>query len=145
MPISFIPDVGDVLMCDFSGFVPPEMTKVRKVIILSARPRRSFPGTLLVVPVSKTIPSPTEPHHHEFKPRSYEFFDPIESVWAKGDMVTCVAIHRLDRIMLNGRYSRARIRKEDLRLVRQAVLHALGMETWKQTEVFVKTALISTA
>ena len=56
-------------------------------------------------------------------------------------MVTCVGSHRLDRVMVNGRYTRCQIRKRDLHLVRIAVLHALGMESWKQVEVEVKRAL----
>jgi uncharacterized protein YifN (PemK superfamily) len=142
MAITFVPDAGDVLMCDFAGFQAPEMTKVRRVIVLSPRSRVTFPGTYLVVPVSKTPPSPPELHHCEFQPRSYQFFDQVESVWAKADMVTCVASHRLDRVRINGRYSRAQIRKEDLFLIRKAVLHALGMETWQQAEVIVRTKLI---
>lgn len=110
--------------------------------MLSPRSRVTFPGTYLVVPISKTPPSVREPHHCEFKPHSYHFFDQAESVWAKADMVTCVAAHRLDRVRINGRYSRAQIRKDDLLLVRKAVLHALGMETWQQAEVIVRTELI---
>jgi mRNA interferase MazF len=68
MAITFVPDAGDVLMCDFIGFIAPEMTKVRRVIVLSPRSRDVFPGTYLVVPVSKTPPSRPEPHHHEFRP-----------------------------------------------------------------------------
>ena len=59
-------------------------------------------------------------------------------------MVTCVASRRLDRVMVNGRYSRAQIRKEDLQRLRKAVLHALGMEAWKQDEGIVKAALMNT-
>jgi mRNA interferase MazF len=141
MAIPFVPDAGDVLMCNFTGFVAPEMTKIRRVVVLSPRARRSFPGTYLVVPISRTPPAPPEPYHCEFKPRSYHFFDQVESVWAKADMVTCVGAHRLDRVKINGRYSRAQIRKEDLLLIRKAVLHALGMETWQQVEVIVKARL----
>ncbi len=140
MAITFVPDAGDVLMCDFGGFIAPEMTKVRRVVILSPRSRVSFSGTLLVVPPSKTSPLPPQSHHCEFKPGSYHFFDRVESVWAKGDMITCVAARRLDRIRINGRYSRVQIRKVDLNLIRRAVLHALGMETWRQAE----TALLET-
>ncbi len=50
--------------------------------------------------------------------------------------------NRLDRVMVNGRYTRCQIRKGDLHLVRVAVLHALGMESWKQVEVEVKRNLI---
>jgi uncharacterized protein YifN (PemK superfamily) len=40
MPIKFIPAQGMVLMCDFdSGFVPPEITKVRHVVVVSPRQR----------------------------------------------------------------------------------------------------------
>jgi mRNA interferase MazF len=61
MPITFIPDAGDVLMCDFStGFVPPEMVKTRRVIVLSPRNRARIPGTYIVVPISKTAPAPAE-------------------------------------------------------------------------------------
>jgi mRNA-degrading endonuclease toxin of MazEF toxin-antitoxin module len=83
MAITFVPDAGDVLMCDFIGFIAPEMTKVRRVIVLSPRSRDVIPGTYLVVPVSKTPPSRPEPHHHEFPPRGYDFFDHGQSVWAK--------------------------------------------------------------
>ncbi|MGA3027516.1 MAG: type II toxin-antitoxin system PemK/MazF family toxin [Bryobacteraceae bacterium] len=135
MAITFIPDAGDVLMCDFTGFVAPEITKVRRVIILSPRSRRRFPGTYLVIPMSKTPPAPPEPHHCEFKPNSYFFLDPVEPVWAKADMLTCVASYRLDRLKVNGRYCRVQIRKDDLHAVRRAVLHALGMDTWARADI----------
>jgi uncharacterized protein YifN (PemK superfamily) len=144
MAITFVPDAGDVLMCDFKGFKAPEMTKVRLVVILSPRSRVSFPGTYIVVPISKTAPCPAEAHHCEFKPRSYHFFDPIESVWAKCDMVTSVASHRLDRVKVAGRYCRVQIRKEDLGRIRTAVLHTLGMEKRQEMEVLVKTRVIAT-
>jgi mRNA interferase MazF len=143
MPITFVPDAGDVLMCDFTGFIAPEMTKVRRVVVLSPRSRTNFPGTYIVVPVSKTPPVPPRAHHCEFKPRAYYFFDDVEPVWAKADMITCVAASRLDRLKINGRYTGCRIRKEDLDAIRKAVLHALGMETWKQVEVTVTTKLTS--
>ena len=137
MPITFIPDPGDVLMCDFgTGFRPPEMVKVRRVVVLSPRNRVRFPGTYIVVPISKTAPEPPEGCHCEFKPRSYDFFDPTESVWAKADMVAAVAANRLDRVRVSGRYRRTQIRKPDLLRVRPAVLHALGMENRRDVEAF---------
>src|SRR5580658_2693110 len=98
MAINFVPKAGHVLMCDFRDFKPPEMTKVRHVIVISPRERRFFPGTYIVVPVSMTPPAPAAPHHVEFKCGSYGFFDPRQSVWALGDMVTSVAYHRLERL-----------------------------------------------
>lgn len=130
MSITFVPEPGTVLMCDFSGFQPPEMTKTRQVVVLSSRSRVCFPSTYIVVPVSKTPPSLVDGCHCEFKPRSYDFFDPVEKVWAKADMTTCVAKHRLDRVKVAGRYAHARLRAEDLLRVRQSVLYAIGMAGW---------------
>jgi mRNA interferase MazF len=142
MAIIFVPDPGDVLMCDFStGFKPPEMVKVRRVVVLSPRNRARIPGTYIVVPISKTTPAPPEGCHCEFKPRSYDFFDPVESVWAKADMVVSVAAHRLDRVRLNGRYMRVQIRKADLQRVKTSILHALGMEAWREVEDSAKTVM----
>jgi mRNA interferase MazF len=141
MPLTIVPDAGDVLICDFNtGFKPPEMVKVRRVVVLSPRSRTKFPETFIVVPISKTPPMTAMGCHCRFAPRSYEFFDPIEAVWAKADLVTCVAHHRLDRLKINGRYSRAVIRRDDLQRVRKAVLHALGMETWREVEAQVVAA-----
>jgi uncharacterized protein YifN (PemK superfamily) len=134
MPITFVPSPGDVLMCNFEGFKPPEMTKNRKVVILSPRCRIGFPSTYIVVPISKTTPNQLEGCHCEFAPGKYGFFHATESVWAKADMVSCVAASRLDRVEHNGRFSRVQIRAVDLLAVRSAVLHALGMEKWRELE-----------
>jgi uncharacterized protein YifN (PemK superfamily) len=139
MALSFIPDAGDVLMCDFTtGFIPPEMTKLRKVIVLSPRARDHFPDTYIVAPVSKTPPASTRETHCEFKARSYDFFDSIEPVWAKADMLACVSKHRLDRVRFNGQYQRCRIRPTDLHRVRNATIHALGLGDWHEYEVLVR-------
>ncbi len=90
-----------------------------------------FPDTFLVVPISKTPPSPPENHHCEFKARAYPFFDPVESVWALANKLSCVKLQRLDRMWIGGRYTAAKIRPSDLQAVRRAVLHAMGMENWK--------------
>src|SRR5215813_7953311 len=132
MPITFVPHPGEVLMCDFStGFKPPEMVKVRRVVVLSPRNRARFPSTYIVVPVSKSPPCPPEGCHCEFKPRSYHFFDPVESVWAKADMVVTVAAHRLERMRINGRFMSVRVKEADVLRLRKAVLYALGMEKWR--------------
>jgi uncharacterized protein YifN (PemK superfamily) len=42
MPIQFYPRAGQILMCEFTGFVVPEMVKPRPVIVVSPRlPQRS--------------------------------------------------------------------------------------------------------
>ncbi|MGJ5816141.1 type II toxin-antitoxin system PemK/MazF family toxin [Paludibaculum fermentans] len=139
MPISFVPEPGTVLICDFSGFQPPEMTKKRPVIVLSNRSRVCFPDTYIVVPVSKTAPAPPEGCHCGFSPRSYDFFDQAETVWAKANMVTCVGRHRLDRVRMGGRYMSPRLRAADLQRVRQSVLYAIGMSDWRGPEAAPET------
>lgn len=124
MAITFVPDPGDVLMCNFEGFMPPEMTKVRPVIVLSPRSRRIVPDTYIVVPTSTTMPASVAGWHCELKRGSYACFNAAVPIWAKCDMLTCVAAHRLDRVKVAGRYNRVQIRKGDLLRVRQAVLHA---------------------
>jgi mRNA interferase MazF len=141
MAITFVPSVGDVLMCDFNGFKPPEMIKVRPVLILSPRSRRAVPDTYVVVPTSTTPPAPVEGWHCQLKRGSYACSDQSVPIWAKCNMVTCVAAHRLDRMKVAGRYNRVQIRRDDLARVRQAVLHALGMETWKEAEIVVEVSV----
>lgn len=143
MGITFVPDAGDVLMCDFTGFQPPEMTKIRRIVILSPRSRTRWPDTYLVVPISKTPPSPPENCHFEFKARAYSFFDSTESVWALGNMVTCVKAQRLDRMKINGRHSKAQIRSGDLAAVRKIVLCALGMDSVLNAEEIAMVAVSS--
>ena len=143
MPINFVPDAGDVLICDFADGEPPEMTKTRRVVVMSPRCRTRFPSTFLVVPLSKTPPVPREVCHCDFRPGAYAFFDRIETIWAKADMITCVAARRLDRVKMNGRYTGCRIRKDDLERVRRSVLHALGIGHWREVEVMVRSASVS--
>jgi hypothetical protein len=47
-------------------------------------------------------------------------------------MVVSVAARRLDRVRVNGRYCRVQIRKPDLLRVKSALLHAVGMEAWRE-------------
>ncbi len=104
MAITFHPKSGTVLICDFStGFQPPEMVKRRPVVVMSPR-RRHHSGLCLVVPFSTVKPDPVEAVHHLIPVGSYPFFHRQTDVWAKGDMLTCVAFRRLDRVLLNGSY-----------------------------------------
>lgn len=127
MPITFHPNPGTVLICDFAtGFQPPEMVKRRHIVVMSPR-RRHHSGLCLVVPFSTVMPYPIERFHHVIPIGAYPFFDPAKDTWAKGDMVTCVAFHRLDRVILNGRYVTPRLRAEDFAAIQRAVLAALDI------------------
>lgn len=86
MSITFHPNPGTVLICDFStGFQPPEMVKRRHVVVVSPR-RRHHSGLCLVVPFSTVAPNPVEAFHHLIPVGAYPFFHPQRDVWAKGDM-----------------------------------------------------------
>lgn len=99
MPIAFHPHPGTILICDFStGFQPPEMVKVRPVIVLS--PRRRTSELVTIVPLSSTAPALRMPWHLELPVGAYP---PARGpVWAKCDVVVTVALRRLDRVRSRG-------------------------------------------
>jgi uncharacterized protein YifN (PemK superfamily) len=73
MSINFAPKAGQVLMCNFGmASVPPEMGKIRHVVVLSPRRRRNS-GTFLVVPLSTVAPNPIEPYHYRIRANKYSF------------------------------------------------------------------------
>jgi mRNA interferase MazF len=129
VPINFHPKRGTVLMCDFTtGFKAPEMVKRRHVVVVSPRYRRHT-GLCLVVPFSTVPPYETEPHHYEIPSGTYDFFDPVKTVWAKCDMLTCVCFERLDRLLLYGRYQAPQLRLKDLQAIQRCVGQALQLDT----------------
>lgn len=95
MPLTFHPDPGAIVMCDFTtGFRPPEMVKLRPVVVISPRRRRTQLAT--VVPLSSTQPVPLEPWHFQLPPGAYP---PARGpMWAKCDVLATVALDRLDRV-----------------------------------------------
>ncbi|MEE8057670.1 MAG: type II toxin-antitoxin system PemK/MazF family toxin [Pseudomonadales bacterium] len=62
-----------MLCCDFSkGFQPPEMVKVRPVIVITPQlPGR--PGLCTVVPISSVEPKPMQAYHHKMDPNSLTY------------------------------------------------------------------------
>ena len=98
MAINFHPRAGMVLMCDFSGSVPPEINKIRPVVVVTpAHVRRGELAT--VVPLSTAPPRPIYAYHHRLISASYP--GAAGEVWAKCDLVTSVSYARLDRIKLD--------------------------------------------
>lgn len=126
MPITFHPRAGQILMCDFKGFVPPEMVKVRPVIVVSPRlPYRSH--IVAVVPISLTAPQ----HPMPFTVRLSKNYHPQEAddlpCWAKCDMLLNLATSRLDGFKIDRRkWATPQATGEDLQAVREGVLAALG-------------------
>lgn len=98
MPLhpAYYPKQSHVLLCNFKGFVAPEMVKVRPVVIISPSARH---GSRLctVVPLSTTAPSPVAAWHDKLSKNP----NPVEhedlEVWAKCDMLYTVSFARLDK------------------------------------------------
>ena len=60
MTITYYPRAGDIFICDLGGFKPPEMDKVRPVIVVS--PKLPHRGELVtIVPLSTTAPHTVYP------------------------------------------------------------------------------------
>lgn len=98
MAINFHPKAGMVLMCDFSGNVPPEIGKQRPVVVVTpAHVRRHELAT--VVPLSTKAPRVVLPYHYKLISQPY----PGASLksWAKCDLVQTVSHARLDRVAIS--------------------------------------------
>ena len=127
LPPGIFPEQRDVWMCDFDGYVRPEMIKHRRVIVVS--PRNAGAGVALVVPVSTTQPRQPRPVHVRLPGDAvYGCFAGTAEVWVKADLVAHVRFDRLSRVRVNYREIRTvRISRGDFRLVQSAVLRALGL------------------
>lgn len=94
MPLSIHPEVGTILVCNYSGFREPEMVKSRLAVVISPRLKRRN-NLCTVVPLSTTDPQPVEEFHHLVTlPREVPGFEGL-SKWAKCDMLATVGFHRL--------------------------------------------------
>ncbi len=125
MALLYQPRPGAVVMCDFAGYVVPEMVKVRPVVVL-ARNRKNR-QLVTVVPLSTTAPTVLEDHHHPLAS------NPLPGkagviCWAKCDMVATVSLARLDRYSIGrGRYVVPTMAPADFEAIRRAVAKALDL------------------
>ena len=78
-----------------------------------------------MVPFSTVAPDPVEGFHHLIPVGAYPFFHPGKDVWAKADMLTCIAFHRLDRVLLSGRHAAPSLQPGDFAAIQRAILAAL--------------------
>lgn len=135
MSLSYYPSPGEIVLCDYgTGFIVPEMVKLRPVVIVSPRLRKR--GDLVaVVPLSTTAPNPAEAHHCSIVlaaplPKPFD----AAQMWAKCDMVATVALSRLDRFR-DGRapggnarrYTTGKVSAAQLVEIRKAILCDLGL------------------
>jgi mRNA interferase MazF len=125
------PEIGTIVICDFHGFIKPEMVKRRLAVIVSPRFRKRY-GLCTIVPMSTTPPDPIMPYHYELKidePFPPPYDSPIQ--WVKGDMFATVSFKRLSLPCKGKNRSGKReyivkiIEDVDLRNIRACLLHAL--------------------
>lgn len=127
MALLFHPKPGNVLICDFKGYLAPEMIKRRPVVVVSPA-HLHRPGLLAVVPLSTTAPNPIEPYHYRLKGNPVPGSDALET-WAKCDMLATVCIARLDRFKLDrGKYEIGYVSMEQVRAIRHAVALSIGLD-----------------
>jgi uncharacterized protein YifN (PemK superfamily) len=109
------------------------MVKRRPVIVVS--PQISWrPGLCTVVALSTTAPDPVRPYHCKLT-----LVPPLpppwaSEMWVKGDMIITAGYHRLDLIRVGKDDSTKRrtyrmnpLNKEQLKQVRECILHGLGL------------------
>lgn len=126
MTITFHPKAGVVLMCNFSGYVEPEMVKTRPVIVESPNHLKRY-GLHAVVPMSTTPPDDPQPYHLFLEKNPLP--DTRGGVWVKCDMVATVRTERLDRIKTGrGHYMTTAITPEELEAIRTCLRYALGIK-----------------
>jgi uncharacterized protein YifN (PemK superfamily) len=127
MAITFHPKPNHLLACDFTtGFQPPEMVKVRTVVVISVDNAQ----ICTVVPLSSTPPEPVRLWHHQMDKSSLLPSMPL--LWVKGDCVQTVALRRLDRVRSRDSagkrvYLANMVSSDDLAAVRLCVAHWLGL------------------
>jgi uncharacterized protein YifN (PemK superfamily) len=126
MALSFQPKVGNVLMCDFEGYVAPEMIKKRPVVVIARN--RANNQLVTVVPLSTTAPEVMETHHYRLP------LNPVpahkgETCWAKCDMLATVSITRMDRMKDGWNRVVPIISAVDLNAIRLCVVNALQLKS----------------
>lgn len=140
MGLTFHPEPGLILLCDFStGFKEPEMVKSgRPVIVVSPR-LRGREGLVTVVALSTAKPDPVMPFHFLLPqaslPQLGEYQGPGKETWVKGDMIYAVGFHRLELIRLGKRdpttgkrvYFRNRLGRDHMKQVYSCIMHGLNM------------------
>lgn len=95
MAIKFHPELGTILICDFKGYVKPEMVKRRPVIVVSPR-IRARADLCTVIPLSTTEPRPKCGYHLKItldQPLPDPYSETV--MWAKADMICAVSHSRL--------------------------------------------------
>jgi uncharacterized protein YifN (PemK superfamily) len=125
--ITFHPKAGAVLVCDFRGYIEPEIVKTRPVVVISPNHMRR-PGLVSVIPLSTTAPLNVEAYHYLLRGNPVPG-SAAASIWAKCDLVATVSVERLDRKKVGrGRYAVGNVSMDQVRTMRRCAALSLGLE-----------------
>lgn len=128
MAINYQPEIGTVLLCDFSGMIVPEMQKKRPVVVLSSVATH----LCIVVALSTTDPEEEKPWHGILNtPKNLPAPYDAKTHWVKGDMVYTVSFKRLS-LPTKGKdkfgtrlYVKSRVDSEQMEMIKQCILSAI--------------------
>jgi uncharacterized protein YifN (PemK superfamily) len=130
MLINFHPKAGTILICDFTGMIPPEICKTRPVVVISS-PNTRRVGLATVVPLSTTRPHYIR--HYHILLRYPPFPSARAESWAKCDLVMSVSYSRLARLQSNAhQLVLASVTAHDLKAIRLAAARSFGVDVHKQ-------------
>ena len=130
MPIAFVPQRGQILMCDFdmAGVVPPEMRKKRRAVVISPRSHNrrhgKRPGRCIVVPFSASEPAIVTPAEVLFPAGVYRSL--TVPTWAICSAMASVSHTRLDRVAVGREFLSESLKPADVARVEDGIRHALG-------------------
>ncbi len=138
MAITFHPQPGIILLCDFSqGFRKPEMVKSARPVIVVSPSIAGRSDLVTVLPLSTVVPEPVMPYHYMIPKKSMPQIGRFQETetWLKGDMICTVGFHRLDLIRLGKRnprtskrlYFKQRLGREQMHEIYKCMLHGLGL------------------
>jgi uncharacterized protein YifN (PemK superfamily) len=123
--INFVPERGHILLCDFDmACVPPEMSKKRRVVVVSPRSHNRA-RRCVVVPFSATAPYEMTMAYVPFGANLYRSLS--VPTWAICNAISHVSFDRLDRIRIKRDFLSERLSAEDMGRVVAGLQHALGM------------------
>jgi uncharacterized protein YifN (PemK superfamily) len=131
--LKFQPRHRAVVTCDYTGFVQPEMMKVRSAVVLAKS--RTSNRLLTVVPLSTTRPERVLLCHHRLSSNPHPDENPKLEVWAKCDMVYTVSLARINFYKSRSRrgghalyHSTLCVSPVDYLAIQRGVRYALGLE-----------------
>ena len=129
--ITFVPQRGQVLICDYdmAGVVPPEMRKKRRVVVVSPRSRNhrhgQGPGRCIVVPFSASMPAVVTNAEVPFAGNIYRSL--TVPTWAICSAVESVSHARLDRVAVGTAFLSEELSDDDMARINAGLRHALGL------------------